>query len=111
MVTLAGAMLSLGTVAVAPVSGASMGAGKAPATITIQNFHYSPMTITVKPGQKVKVVNKDSVTHTLTSTTGKFTTGDIGGGKTKTFTAPQKAGTYHYICMIHQFMMGTVKVS
>jgi plastocyanin len=65
----------------------------------------------VAPGSTVSVTNKDTVTHTLTASDGQFNTGDIGPGQTKTFTAPSKAGTYSYICNIHQYMMGTIVVS
>ncbi len=78
--------------------------------ITISNFMFSPMHAAVAPGSTVSVTNKDSVTHTLTATGGQFDTGDIGAGQTKTFTAPMKAGTYSYICNIHQYMMGTIVV-
>jgi plastocyanin len=71
---------------------------------------FSPMTASVAPGSTVSVTNKDSVTHTLTATGGQFDTGDIGPGQTKTFTAPSKAGTYSYICNIHQYMQGTIVV-
>jgi plastocyanin len=79
-------------------------------SITISNFMFSPMHAAVAPGSTVSVTNKDSVTHTLTATGGQFNTGDIGAGQTKTFTAPAKAGTYSYICNIHQYMMGTIVV-
>jgi plastocyanin len=78
--------------------------------ITISNFMFSPMSLTVSPGATVSVTNKDSVTHTLTATGGQFDTGDITQNQTKTFRAPTKPGTYHYICAIHQYMMGTVTV-
>ena len=68
------------------------------------------MAASVVPGATMHVTNEDSVTHTLTATGGQFNTGDIGSGQTKTFTAPTKAGTYHYICNIHQYMMGTIVV-
>jgi plastocyanin len=71
---------------------------------------FSPMSASVAPGATVKVTNKDSVTHTLTATNGEFDTGNIGPGQTKTFTAPSKAGTYSYICNIHQYMKGTIVV-
>jgi len=79
-------------------------------SVTISNFMFSPMHASVAPGSTVSVTNKDSVTHTLTATGGRFNTGDIGPGQTKTFTAPSKAGTYNYICNIHQYMMGTIVV-
>jgi len=80
-------------------------------TIVIKNFAFSPGSIKVHPGQKVKVVNKDSVAHTVTSTTGKFNTGDVNPGKTVTFTAPTKPGKYPYRCNIHQYMTGMLVVS
>ena len=94
-------------------AGSSSGSGKATSTksITISNFMFSPMHAAVAPGSTVSVTNKDSVTHTLSATGGQFNTGDIAAGQTKTFTAPTKAGTYDYICNIHQYMMGTIVVS
>ena len=91
-------------------SGASAGAATTTRSVTISNFMFSPMTASVAPGSTVSVTNKDSVTHTLTATGGQFDTGDIGPGQTKTFTAPSKAGTYSYICNIHQYMQGTIVV-
>jgi plastocyanin len=90
----------------------SSGSGAATSTksITISNFMFTPMHAAVAPGSTVSVTNKDSVTHTVTATGGQFNTGDIGPGQTKTFTAPSKAGTYNYICNIHQYMMGTIVV-
>ena len=82
------------------------------AQIVIDNFTFSPATLTVTPGEKVTVVNKDSTTHTVTATGNKaFDTGDIASGATTTFTAPSTAGSYPYICTIHQFMHGTLTVS
>ncbi len=80
-------------------------------TIVIHNFAFAPGSIKVRPGQKVRVVNRDSVAHTVTSTTGKFNTGNVGPGKTVTFTAPAKAGRYPYRCNIHQYMTGMLVVS
>jgi plastocyanin len=82
----------------------------APDTITINNFAFSPSTLTVSPGAKVTVKNADSTTHTVTASDKSFDTGDIATGATTTFTAPSKPGTYKYICTIHQFMQGTLTV-
>jgi plastocyanin len=88
---------------------------KAPAptgdSITIKNFSFSPSVLTVSPGATVTVTNKDSVTHTLTSETGAFNSGDVSPGATEHFTAPTKAGTYLYRCTIHQYMTATLHVS
>jgi len=122
LLTLAGCSSSSGSkTAVAPssskvasASAASSGstAVAGAAQIVIDNFTFSPATLTVTPGEKVTVVNKDSTTHTLTATGNKaFDTGDIASGATTTFTAPSTAGSYPYICTIHQFMHGTLTVS
>ncbi len=94
-------------------SGSSVSSGSSTGTsISISNFMYSPMTLSVKPGATISVTNKDSATHTLTASgPGGFNTGNISHNQTKTFTAPTKPGTYQYICNIHQYMMGTIKVS
>lgn len=79
----------------------------------IKDFAFSPSDLTVIAGTTVTVRNEDPTTHTLTATSPQnkvFDTGDVAGGATATFTAPRAAGTYSYICMIHQFMHGTLTV-
>ena len=78
--------------------------------ITISNFVFIPMALTVSPGATISVTNKDSATHTLTATNGQFNTGDVTQNQTKTFRAPMQAGTFDYICDIHQYMMGSITV-
>lgn len=96
-------------------SSSAAGAGSAPAAagskIVIDNFAFSPASLTVSSGQTVTVVNNDSTTHTVTATTGKaFDTGSVAPGATGTFTAPSTPGSYPYICSIHPFMHGTLVV-
>ncbi len=81
-------------------------------TIVIKNFMFSPATLSVSPGTVVTVHNEDSVTHTVTDKADPklFSTGDVGPGQVKTFKAPAKAGSYPYICTIHQYMTGTLVV-
>ena len=93
-----------------PAAGQSTGSSATGTHITISNFMYSPMELTVSPGATVTVTNTDQVTHTLTATGGQFNTGDISPRETKTIKAPMLAGTYHYICNIHQYMMGSITV-
>ncbi|NDZ82751.1 metal-binding protein [Streptomyces sp. SID10853] len=94
-----------------PTGAASTASGKG-SRITIKNFKFMPAALTVAPGTKVTVTNKDSTTHTLTATGKKaFDTGDIAAGKTVTFTAPSAKGKYPYICTIHQYMKGSLTVS
>ncbi len=89
---------------------ASSGSAATGTQITISNFMFSPMALTVSPGATVSVTNMDSSTHTLTATDGGFNTGDVTQNQTKSFKAPMHAGTYHYICNIHQYMMGSITV-
>src|ERR1700677_3059246 len=79
-------------------------------TIVIKNFMFSPDSLTVSPGAVVTVKNEDSVTHTLTDKTDQntFNTGPVGPNQTKTFKAPDKAGSYAFFCTIHQYMTGTL---
>lgn len=87
------------------------GGGSARSTIEIKNFAFSPKSLTVAPGATVTVTNEDQVAHTLTATKGGFNTGDIAPGQFKTFTAPNAAGSYPYMCNIHQYMTGMLTVS
>ncbi|WP_327366011.1 cupredoxin domain-containing protein [Streptomyces sp. NBC_01217] len=81
------------------------------ARVTIKDFAFGPARLTVAPGTLITVVNEDSATHTVTATSGKaFDTGDVASGRTVTFTAPDKAGTYPYICTIHPYMKGSLTV-
>ncbi len=91
---------STSTSAAAPASGG----------ITIKNFAFSG-TMTVKPGQKVTVTNRDTAAHTLTDKkTHKFDTGNIDPGATGTFTAPTTPGSYPFGCTYHPNMNGTLVV-
>jgi len=91
-------------------AGQSIGSPASRTHITISNFMFSPMAVTVTPGAAISVTNKDATTHTLTAMNGQFDTGNIGQNQTKTFKAPMLAGTYHYICNIHQYMVGAITV-
>ena len=70
---------------------------------TIQNFAFSPSSLTIKVGQTVTWTNKDAVPHTVTADDSSFNSGPIapGASYTHTFTT---AGTVMYHCAIHAFM-------
>ncbi|MEU0170573.1 cupredoxin domain-containing protein [Streptomyces iakyrus] len=92
-------------------SPASPPASPGPVRITMKDFAFSPATLTVKAGEKVTVANEDSAAHTVTATEGgAFDTGSIAGGKSGTFTAPSKAGSYDFVCTFHPNMTGTLTV-
>ena len=108
-----GATATTGSGSTAAAGTGSPAAGSAADTIVIKNFMFAPMSTTVAPGAVVMVHNEDTVTHTLTDKADPklFSTGDIAAGQSKTFKAPGQAGSYGYICTIHQYMTGTLIVS
>ena len=107
--------MALPLLLLAPVLGAHAArpAAHAHATmqVTIQNFAFSPQTITVAPGTTVIWTNKDNVDHTVTSNTGAWPdSGSLATNHTfsHTFT---KAGIYAYHCALHPSMTAKVIVS
>ncbi len=87
----------------APTTGASQN------SVTIANFAFSPATLTVKAGTTVTWTNKDSATHTVTSDTGAFDSGNVANNATYSYTFGS-AGTFAYYCGIHPAMKATVVV-
>src|SRR5919112_1727478 len=112
-------------------SSTSAGAGggsttAAAATLTIPvgaatpgNPSYDPLSLTVKKGDEIDVVNKDSSPHTVTSgkapdapDAGKqFDTSIVNvGASAKVATANLEPGEYDFHCAVHPFMLGKLKV-
>jgi plastocyanin len=78
--------------------------------VRIDNFAFSPATLTVAHGTQVTITNDDSTAHTATADDGNsFDTGDVESGSSKAFTV-SKPGTYAYHCSIHPFMHGKLVV-
>lgn len=78
--------------------------------INIQNFAFSPSSLTIKPGDTVIWTNKDSMSHTVTSDSGNeliSSTINNGGTYSHVFST---AGTFAYHCSIHTSMKGTIIV-
>ena len=72
---------------------------------------FSPANLTVKVGKTVTWVNKDTVTHTVTSDgSSLFDSGFMPTGATFQFSFTT-AGTYPYYCTVHPFMKGTIVVT
>lgn len=116
-VVLAAAAAALVVAGCGASSGRS-GAGSGPSStastssghrVVISDFAFHPSTLTVTVGTKVTFVNDDSTVHTATDA-GVFNSGNLGKGQTYTITF-DKAGTYHYICSIHQYMHATIVVT
>ena len=92
---------------------AQSGTNTAAEKVAIQNFAFTPSSITVKVGTTVTWTNSDSVAHTVTADTSSSdgpASGSLASGDTYSFTF-KKAGTYAYHCAVHPHMTGTVIVN
>ena len=79
-------------------------------TVNIQNFAFSPATITVTAGTTVTWKNLDEDAHTATSNDGVFDSGSILTNDTYSYTF-DVAGTFEYHCTPHPQMTATVVVN
>lgn len=77
--------------------------------VTIKNFDFQPMAVSVPVGGSVTWTNHDGEPHTVTSIGGAFRSEalDEDDSYTFRFTRP---GVYQYICTIHPKMRATVTV-
>ncbi len=78
--------------------------------LKIQNFAFSPSTITINKGDTITWTNADSAPHTVTSDSGsELNSGTINNGGVYSHTF-NTAGTYKYHCAFHTSMKATVIV-
>jgi plastocyanin len=82
-----------------------------PGMVTINNFTFGPIALTVAPGTKVTWVNKDEEPHTVLSADGglTFKSPALDTDDKFSFTF-DKPGTYKYFCSVHPHMVGTIVV-
>jgi len=86
-------------------------------TVTIQNFAFSPASITVPRGTTVTWVNQDSANHVILNDAqgsvaqgALFTSNSLGKGAEFSYKF-DNPGTYPYYCSIHPSMKATVIVT
>jgi plastocyanin len=79
------------------------------AQVTMRNFDFMPMALTVPAGTTVAWVNKDGEPHTVVSADGLFRSAALDENDAFKFTFA-KPGTYKYVCSIHPRMVGTITV-
>lgn len=77
--------------------------------VTIDNFSFSPQTLTVPVGATVKWTNHDDIPHNIVSSDQKFRSKPLDTNDSFSFTFDQ-AGTYQYFCGLHPKMVGKVIV-
>jgi plastocyanin len=77
--------------------------------VKIDNFSFSPATITVPAGTTVRWTNRDDIPHTVVSEDKAFKSKvlDTDEQFTYTFTKP---GTYSYFCSVHPKMTAKIVV-
>jgi plastocyanin len=80
-----------------------------PNRIVVQDFMFTPNSLTVKAGATVTWVNMDDEPHTVVSNTALFRSGALDTKESFSFKFAQ-AGTYHFTCSIHPRMVGTIEV-
>jgi plastocyanin len=81
----------------------------ATASITIDNFSFTPKEITVAAGTTVTWVNHDDVPHTVVSPDKKFRSKALDTDDQFSFTFTD-AGTYNYFCSVHPVMTAKIIV-
>ncbi|MEY2516881.1 MAG: hypothetical protein QOJ89_4239 [bacterium] len=87
-------------------------ASVATSKIRIADFLFEPDPVTVKAGTKIAIANDDDAPHTITEagTSPSFDSGTVVGHKRGSVTFSQ-VGTYHFVCVFHPTMKGTVTVT
>ena len=77
--------------------------------VKVDNFSFSPATITVPAGTTIRWTNRDDIPHTVVSEDKSFKSKvlDTDEQFTYTFTKP---GTYSYFCSIHPKMTAKIVV-
>jgi len=71
---------------------------------------YSPKTVTVHPGQSIMFANQSNAPHTVTDRKNRFNIANIAESNTAVLSI-SKPRVYHYYCLYHPLMFGTVIVS
>jgi plastocyanin/uncharacterized protein YegJ (DUF2314 family) len=77
--------------------------------ISIEDFKYTPGTLTIPVGSTITFTNNDDVEHTVTAKDGSFDSGLFGKGEIKKITF-SKAGEYTIYCKPHTFMTAKIIV-
>lgn len=84
--------------------------GGGDSVVTVSGFSFQPAPFEVTVGQEVVWQNEDQTRHTATADDGSFDLelDGAGSGGRHTFT---EAGTYDYVCTVHEAMTGQIVVN
>jgi plastocyanin len=87
----------------------TIAAGPPTVDVKIDNFSFTPPTLTLKAGTQITWTNADDIPHTVVSDDQAFKSKVLDTDEKFTFTA-SKPGTYSYFCSIHPKMTGKLVV-
>jgi amicyanin len=79
------------------------------AAVQIDDFAFSPPSLTVKAGTTVTWRNKDDIPHTVASSTRLFKSGALDTDDSYSFTF-NEPGSYQYFCSLHPHMTAKIVV-
>lgn len=77
--------------------------------VTIENYEYTPPSVTIPIGTTVTWRNIDPIQHTATARDNEFDSGLLGQNEIFSFTF-NDPGEYEYYCTLHPYMIGTIIV-
>jgi plastocyanin len=105
----AAALLAVALPRLTAAGDAVVAVATSPATVQIDNFAFTPATLTVTAGTTVTWKNEDDSPHRIGDKDGTFRSAalDTDDAFSHTFATP---GEYPYICTIHPYMVGKIIV-
>jgi 3',5'-cyclic-AMP phosphodiesterase len=77
--------------------------------VKIDNFSFTPKSMSVKAGSVVTWTNRDDIPHNVVSTEKKFSSPVLDTDQAFSFKF-EEPGSYPYFCKIHPMMTGTIVV-
>ncbi len=81
-----------------------------PGEIGIDNFQFSPKTLTVRAGARITWINSDDVPHLIVNVQNKFKQSPVLDTDQRYSVTLDRRGTYNYFCSLHPQMQGTIVV-
>ncbi len=88
----------------------TLSAQTAAATVTIDNFTFSPEALNVAAGTTVTWLNRDDIPHTVVAKDRTFRSKALDTEDSYSLTFA-KAGTFDYFCSLHPHMTGRIIVT
>jgi plastocyanin len=82
-----------------------------PDQVGIDNFSFTPSTLTVKAGTTITWINQDDVPHLIVNVQQQFPSSPVLDTNQRYSYRFAKPGRYDYFCSIHPKMQGRVEVT